>query len=97
MRLVPANNPDDHKKFWIDCYSPSVDLSNTTWTQKGLINKLPENAYGSHATKSIIKYRDKHSTTVQRLKKMTAILSKFTVLGLSSYFVVYLFKIEIHN
>ena len=44
------------------CHLPSVDLSNTTWAQRGLINKLPGNACGSHRAKAIIKYRNKHST-----------------------------------
>ena len=37
------------------CYSLSVDLSNTTWAQRGLINKLPGNACGDHGTKAAIK------------------------------------------
>ena len=36
--FVPTNRPDRWKKFWMDCFSQSVDLSNTTWVQSGLIN-----------------------------------------------------------
>ena len=36
----------------------SVDLTNTTWAQKDLINQQAGNAYGSHGTKATIKYCD---------------------------------------
>ena len=37
------------------CHSPSVDLSNTTWAQRGLVNKLPGNACSNHRAKAIKK------------------------------------------
>ena len=36
----------------------SVDLSNTMWAQRELINQLAGNACGRHKTKTTIKYRD---------------------------------------
>ena len=53
------------------CHSLSVDFSNTTWAQRGLINRLPGNAYGSQKTKVPIKNHYQHSTTfgaVTRIK-----------------------------
>ncbi len=44
-------------------YPPSVDLSNTTWAQRGLISKLRGYTCGGHGMKVIIKYYDKHSNT----------------------------------
>ena len=46
------------------CHPLSMDLSNTTWAQRGLRNKLSGNAYGNHGTKAMIECRDKHSTTL---------------------------------
>ena len=47
--VVPTNHSDSEKKFRMNCYSLSVDLSNTAWGQWGLINKLPRNAFGADA------------------------------------------------
>ena len=40
-----------------------MDLSNTMWIQRELINQLLGNACGIHGTALPVKYRDKHSTT----------------------------------
>ena len=46
------------------CHSLSVDLSNTAWAQKRLINKLSENAFGTVTRiRPKEKYGDSYSTT----------------------------------
>ena len=45
------------------CDPLSVDLSNTTWPQRELINKLSGNACVSHGIKAIIKNRYPHIVT----------------------------------
>ena len=53
------------------CHFLSVDLSNTTWALRGLINGLLGNKRGINRTKSKSKYRDKYYTT---FGTMTAIV-----------------------
>ena len=59
----------------MNCHSLSVDFSNTTWVQRGLVNKQSGNAFGAITRiRPKLKYHDNYSITFGAIIRIKTII-----------------------